>query len=363
VGQEFFLGKNRRKDIGNSPKPMKKSISILPTITVVIATFNSRNTIDKCLSSVRAQNYPQEKIHIILADGGSADGTRDLAKKYDVQIIQVSKDKQNAEYNKGVAVRQATGEFLLMIDHDNVLPKNDWLQRMVDPLLENPEIVASNILRFTYDPTYSIVDRYIALFGATDPVAYYLGKADRLSYRYDTYNLFGKAQDKGDYYLVTFDRDHIPTLGANGFLIRRKALLENAQVDEDHFFHIDVNVDLINKGINKYAFVKGGIIHLSGYKDISGFLYRRKLFMEQYHIKNYSNRRYSVFMPQDKWRLAIFLLFTLTFIRPTYDAIRGFIKIRDAAWFLIPLLSFGLSVIYAYVIIKSTIRSYGRKLF
>lgn len=327
-----------------------------PTISVIIATYNSQNTIEKCLSSVRGQDYPQDKINIIISDGGSKDNTLKLVQKFKVKILSIPPKDQNAEYNKGVAVRIAQGELLLMIDHDNVLPHTKWLLNMIKPFIENKEIIGVETLRYHYDKKGTLLDRYFALFGAGDPLAFYLGKADRLSYIYDTYNLRGKAKDVGDYYVVKFDPKNVPTLGANGFMVRRKILVENALVDEKHFFHIDVNVDLIRKGFNTYAFVKDDIIHLTGYNNIFSFLYRRKLFMEQFHIKTHSERRFSVYLPQDTTNLIKFIIYSITFIKPTFDSLRGYMKVPDVAWFLHPFLCFTLLTIYTQVVIKNTLQ-------
>src|SRR3989344_677676 len=335
-----------------------KKLSRYPTISVIIATFNSEKTIKLCLESVRFQLYPQEKITILLADGGSTDNTFRIVKQYDVKIISVPPKLQNAEYNKGITVRKSKDELLLMIDHDNVLPHKMWLAKMVYPLLKEKDIVGVETLRYRYDPKASLLDRYFGLFGGGDPLSFYLGKSDRLAFLYKKYNLFGKAKDEGDYYKVSFAPDKIPTLGANGFLIRRNILINNAQVDKNHFFHIDVNVDLIKKGFNTYAFIKDDIMHLTGYKSISSFLYRRKLFMEQYHIKNNQNRRYSVYMPSDRLKLLIFVIYSTTFVKPTIDAIRGYRNIHDNAWFVHPVLCFTLFCIYSFVIIKTFLYKY-----
>lgn len=334
-----------------------------PSISVIIATFNSEKTISQCLTSVREQNYPQEKIDILLADGGSKDKTMQIIKKFNTVVFHVDSKKQNAEYNKGVAVRKATKEFLLMIDHDNVLPHKKWLKKMVQPLLDNKNIVGVETLRYHYNPKASILDRYFSLFGAGDPLAFYLGKTDRLSFLYDKYNLYGEAKDNGNYYVVKFNSFYIPTLGANGFLVRRNVLVENAQVDPDHFFHIDVNVDLIEKGFNTYAFIKDDIIHLTGYKNIASFLYRRKLFMEQFYIKKRDARRYSVYVSKDKLNLIKFVVYSITFVKPLFDATRGYFKIHDIAWFLHPFLCFIVFIIYGYVVVTASIQKYARKLF
>src|SRR6185437_16763139 len=126
----------------------------------------------------------------------------------------------------------------------------------------------------------------------------------------------------------------------------------------DHFFHIDVNVDLIKKGFSTYAFVKDSIIHLTGYKDISNFLYRRALYVRQFHIQTHAARRYGlVFEPEDKWKLVRFVAISVTVVIPLYDALRGYRKIQDTAWFLHPVLCFALVMIYGYVIVNNKIRT------
>ena len=84
-----------------------------------------------------------------------------------------------------------------MIDHDNVLPHDLWFQNMVQPFLEHKDVIGVETLRYHYDPHASLLDRYFALFGAGDPLVWYLGKADRLSYIYDTYQESGIVKDCG----------------------------------------------------------------------------------------------------------------------------------------------------------------------
>lgn len=333
---------------------------VYPSISIVIATFNAQNTIRQCLESIQKQRYPKEKIEIIIVDGSSKDKTVTIVKEFTNKVIIIEPDKQNAEYNKAIGVSKASCELLLMLDHDNILPHEYWIQNMTEPLIKHKEVVGVETLRYHYDPRFSLLDRYFGLFGAGDPLAFYLGKADRLSFLYDTYNLYGKAKDYGNYYIVKFDKDHISTLGANGFMIRRNILMRYAKIKPGEFFHIDVNVDLIRKGFNTYAFTKDSIIHLTNYGDVINFLKRRKLFMEQYYLKDHAKRRYSVYISKDFFGLLKFIFYSATFFKPTFDALRGFIKIHDIAWFLHPFLSFALLMIYGETIIKSEVKKYAR---
>ena len=338
-----------------------------PSISVVIATYNSERTIGRCLANVRNQIYPQDKIEIIICDGGSTDSTRQIAKQYKTQIISIDKRLQNAEYNKSIGLTKAKGEIFFLLDHDNIIPHRLWLKKMVQPFVDNPEVVGVETLRYRYDKHTTLIDRYFALFGAGDPIAWYLGKADRLSYLFEIYNLWGEAKDKGDYYLVKFSPKKIPTLGANGFLIRTKLLRDEAESRPGKFFHIDVNVDLIRKGFNTYAFVKDDILHLTGYGSVWYFLKRRMLFIEQFHLSKQNlslqkNRRYSVVESKDLWGVVFFIIISLTVVVPLWDSIKGWLKVRDSAWFLHPVLCFSFVVIYGWVIMRHQIGVYAKKL-
>ncbi len=338
----------------------------LPTISIVIATFNAGRTIRRVLESIRLQVYPTQLVEVIIVDGGSNDDTKRIAREYSVRWFTVPPDKQNAEYNKSVGIGKARNEIVAMIDHDNVLPHKMWLQNMVAPLVEHKEVVAVETLRYHYDPKSSLVDRYFALFGAGDPIVWYLGKADRLSYIYDDYVLAGRARDYGDYYIVQFHAQNMPTIGANGFLVRRRELVENAQTAPGKYFDMDVNIDLINKGFHTYAFVKDSILHLTGYGSVWYFLKRRMLFMTQYHLGEKGLamkkvRRYAVFSEREVLRLVWIIVICLTLVIPIYDSIRGWRKIHDTAWFLHPFLCLSFVVLYGLVILRHTFYGYAKR--
>lgn len=329
----------------------------LPSLSVVIATYNSEKTLMPCLRSIRNQTYPSGKIELIISDGGSTDNTVRLAKTFGAKIIRPNIRDQGAEINRAYGVHAANNEIVAMIDHDNVLPYARWFVDMVEPFIRDRSIVGAATLRYEYVPSATLLDRYFALFGVNDPLPFYMGKADRLSYLYDRYNLAGKAKDCGSYYAIRFQKKQISTLGANGFLIRRKVLLAHAHVwPPEIFFHIDVQVDLINKGFNKYAYVKNSIIHLSSHHDLISFFKRRRLFMEKYHLSDGSKRRYSVYEKQDFWKLVYFIGISVTIVKPTVDAIRGYRKIHDVAWFLHPIVCFWTVIIYGYTLVEWHVR-------
>lgn len=338
-----------------------------PSISVVVPTFNSEKTIELCLESIREQNYPQKKIEIIIADGGSTDKTLQAVKKFNTKLIKVDPKKQNVEFNKSMGIKKAKGELILMMDHDNILQSNNLLAKMVKPFLEIKELVGVETLRYHWSRNLTLLDRYFALFAVTDPLAYYLGKADRLSYIYDSYYKKYYPKDLGDYYLVKFNKNNIPTIGANGFMVKRKLLIDNADIRPGNYFPIDVNVDLIKKGFKTYAFIKDSITHIAGHGNIIYYLKRRMVFVKQFYLSDESStqhkRRYSVYQKGDFLKLIFFILISITFIIPLIDSIRGFVKVRDVAWFIHPIICVGFVLMYGYVIIEHQFRILKKKLW
>lgn len=328
-----------------------------PTVSIVTPTYNSSRTLSKVLQKVKDQDYDSRKIEIIVADGGSKDSTLKIAKKFGTKIIHVDPKKQNAEYNKGIGLQKATGDIVLFLDHDNIMPHNNWLSDLIDPFLKEPEIVGSEPLRFHYDSSMTLLDRYFSLFGGTDPVVYYFGKNSHLSWAEDKYNLLGKAKDKGKYFLVTFSKNNIPALGGNGAAFRRKILISNSKSDPDNFLHTDVVADLISANFNKYAIIKDSIIHLTNNK-LFPFLTRRKYFIEKYQFEDATKRRYHVYdSKKDIYNLAKYILFSLTFVVPIKDSIKGFFKIRDLAWFLHPFMCIAYLYLYGSAVIDEKIKN------
>ena len=329
---------------------------IWPSVSIVIATRNSERTLSRCLSSVRNQDYPSA-LEIILADGGSKDKTLDIAKQFRAKVLKVPENKQNAEYNKGIAVNAAKNEILLMIDHDNILPHKNWLKKMIEPLIEDSTIIGSGVLRFNYHKKMTFVDRYSALFGGSDPVTIFFNKSAHQGYLYDGFHLKGELiEERDNYFKVGLDPSRLPALGGNGSILRRK-LLKYANAKPGYFFHIDIHVDLAKKGYTTYAFVKDSIIHLTDTSFVS-FLRRRRYFIEKYHFVDQSKRRYSIYDPkQDKLGLVLFIIYTSTFVLPLIDSMRGFIKIKDFAWFLHPFMCFAVMLVYGITTIKEGVKN------
>lgn len=86
--------------------------------SVVIPVYNEENSIVNCLDALQIYRIDCE---IIVADGGSSDNTRKLAKPLADKVI--NSDKGRAlQMNAGA--EQATGDILIFLHADTYLPEN-----------------------------------------------------------------------------------------------------------------------------------------------------------------------------------------------------------------------------------------------
>jgi len=326
----------------------------LPKISIVVITLNNQRTIEKCLQCIVSQNYPKNLVELLNVDGGSTDLTKKILKRYGFKVIK-SKIKRNAEAQRAIAIRKAKNNLIVSIDADNYLPTKQWIKQMVKPFIDDPEIIHAGTMHFRYSNRDSLYNRYCGLFGVVDPIVYYIGKPDRLPQNTKKWTKGTIISENDEYYTVKFTKESLPTVGCNGVVYRRDFLLKYAKSSPSEFLHIDVFVDLIEEGYDKFAIVKNDIIHDTAVT--LGLLIKKRLaFLSSYYLRPSVQRRYLIYNPKrfsDNLRLFLFILYTITFVKPLLDSIKGYLLIRDIAWFAHPLVCW----VYLYTYSLSTVKN------
>ena len=112
-----------------------------PKISIITVTLNSEKTLEQTISSVVNQTY--DNIEYIIIDGGSADGTLDIVRKYEKSIAYFISEPDNGIYeafNKGV--RAATGDYIEIIGSDDSLCSSESIQQVVEEMEEDVDILS-----------------------------------------------------------------------------------------------------------------------------------------------------------------------------------------------------------------------------
>ena len=89
-----------------------------PTFSVVIAAYQAAGTIGAALDSVLAQTAPPHEI--VVCDDGSTDDLDAALAPFQERIVLVRKENGGEASAKNAAARAATGEFVAILDADDV---------------------------------------------------------------------------------------------------------------------------------------------------------------------------------------------------------------------------------------------------
>lgn len=323
------------------------STTILPKVSFIIPTLNASMHLPSCLAAITTQNYPTEKREIIIADAFSTDDTRKIAKKFHAKII--DNPEILHEPGKTRASKIATGKIFFYTDADNILSNKNWILSMVQPYLENNNIVGF-LPQTIPAPDSNALDRYLGHI-CTDPFTWFIyggitsGRDFPQRYHpllktknYSLYTfpihdppLFGLSQGAGS--LATFNRGKIgyaDDLLAAIKIIKEKGVV--AYVPSAGVYHYHVSG--VKNYVRKYAWRIRN--NLSQQVKGMGVVNRRKYF---------GNYR--------KLRMLLFVPYGLTVLLPTVDAAILTIKHRDLVMFWHIPASFLLSFLMVSEYIKS----------
>jgi succinoglycan biosynthesis protein ExoA len=144
------------------PGPFRRRRTRLPRVSVLVPVRNGARHIGACLDAVLQQDYPSRLVQVIIADGGSSDGTRVIIEEKirgvaNVQLIHNTCRIVPTAMN--LMMQQAKGKVIVRIDgHCEVPP--DYLIRCVEHLhREGVDGVGGSITTIGHTP----LSRSIAL--------------------------------------------------------------------------------------------------------------------------------------------------------------------------------------------------------
>lgn len=117
-----------------------------PLVSILVPVHNSADTLEACLRSISAQDYPHDCLELLLIDNGTTDHSFNIYARLQSELAMpmnwmsvVGKGKARA-LNAGIHV--ARGDYIFNVDSDTVLAP-DAVRRVVEKMESAPDLAAA----------------------------------------------------------------------------------------------------------------------------------------------------------------------------------------------------------------------------
>lgn len=276
---------------------MNNNTSSRVDVSIIVVTYNSSEDIVNCLQGA-ITHTSGIKIEIVLLDNCSKDDTVGIVQNH-FQQIRILRPKENLGFARGVneAVRQAEGEYILLLNPDTVIYNN----------------AIGNIFKFARErPQYGLFGgRTLKPDGSLQPVSC-LGLPTLWSMAMFAFGLNALFKNNTIFdpeSLGNWERDTEREVGSivGCFLLCRKDLWENLGGFDESFYMYGEDVDLAirahNMGYPSVICPESELIHEFGKSSDTpvhklSMLYRGKITLAKKHWKGIHQKLAILFLRQ-----------------------------------------------------------------
>ncbi len=108
-----------------------------PLASIIIRAKNEEADIGDVLAGVAAQTLADHEV--VLVDSGSTDRTLEIARGFDVRLVEIPPEDFTFGYALNVGGEAARGRYLVCLSAHSVPLDDRWLERLIAPMEEHPD--------------------------------------------------------------------------------------------------------------------------------------------------------------------------------------------------------------------------------
>ncbi|MBQ8045745.1 MAG: glycosyltransferase, partial [Bacteroidales bacterium] len=302
-------------------------------LSIVIVNYNVKFFLEQCLVSVFEASVGIDS-EVWVVDNNSVDGSVAMVREKFPQVKLIA-NNDNPGFSKAnnQALRQATGEFILLLNPDTLVEK-DTFQKCIDFMETHPDCGGLGVKMINGEGRYLPESKR----GFPSPeVSFY--KISGLIH------LFPKSKRIAHYYLGHLSEDEtneIEILPGAYLMIRKTVVDKIGLLDETFFMYgedIDFSYRILQAGYKNYYLPSARIIHYKGESTKKGSMnyvytfYNAMVIFAQKHLTQSNAKIFTFFI-----KIAIWLRASLAFIKLALNNI------------IIPILDFVLIYIGFFII-------------
>ncbi|MBL7185122.1 MAG: glycosyltransferase family 2 protein [Phycisphaerae bacterium] len=129
----------------------------LPFVSVIMPIRNEASFIERAITSILDNDYPAEKVEILVVDGMSDDGTRQMVERLsegDGRVRTLDNPKRIVPAAMNIGIKAARGDLFIRVDGHAEIPA-DFITKSVECLREHPDawVVGGCIETIAHDYT------------------------------------------------------------------------------------------------------------------------------------------------------------------------------------------------------------------
>lgn len=313
-----------------------------PAFSFIIPVLNAERHIRTCLESIRAQDYPEDLVEIVVLDGGCTDGTIAVAREYGSRVY--PNPGVLAEYGLQAGVARATGDMVVIFAADNELSWPGWLRTAAGVLTGDRDCAAvwGPLRSGADDPP---VNRYFELI-QSDPMTFFMNR-----------NLAGYlrkgARLAGGGTMFRVDPKRPLPWGANG-LVMRRVLVKEIWAQEGYLGDNDAFQQMVENGHDHVAYLPELVTYHHHVGEVRDFLSKWKRNFTKHFLDKLETRNTNwVFSGGFRGRLLLWLLYSANPVVSGLHAVYLGLRDRNRYWAYHPLLCLMQTSVYAYIMVAT----------
>ena len=140
AAEEAVLEQLAAKGFAERVRETHEQTAAQPFVSVVIPVKDRAGELKRCLASLAALDYPQERLQIIVVDDGSSDPSARVARDAGALVVPSGGTGRGPAAARNVGARAAIGEILAFIDSDCTASAG-WLAELL-PSFDDPKMAA-----------------------------------------------------------------------------------------------------------------------------------------------------------------------------------------------------------------------------
>ena len=172
----------------------------LPTVSVIIPTYNRKDMLRDTLHTLARQTYPTDFFEVIVVDDGSTDGTPEIAEEaFPFTLRYFRQSNQGATAARNLAARQSRADILVFLD-DDILVEPDYLAYLIDEHCTSQNVIVVGTVNIQCDevtPFSQTLDTSLASSQHSVELAFTDIYSNNMSIRRNAYFEVGMFHDLG----------------------------------------------------------------------------------------------------------------------------------------------------------------------